>query len=180
MKAFRVKAVIAIFVAFVVLFSGNAWAARKQKDNAAEDAAKAAAELAKTLEPLNKTLEQLSAKSQAHALFSPEDAGKLGKIKYQLLDLIYAHPKDDQLARPVYQAAVLYSDREEYHDAYELFGYVSERYPKTPYAMKSKMKIGELQRMLGSGYFPSEDSEKTEPAKTDKKPGKAEAMAKEQ
>ena len=170
----KIRQALAILVAVMLLLptvTGEAWAARKKKDSAEEDATKAAAELQKTLEPIATQLDELMAKMQARALFSPQDAGVLGKIKYQLVDLMYANPKDDQMAKPVYQAAVLYTDREDYNDAYELFSYVSSKYPKTPYAQKSLMKLGELERRLGANYFSS--------AKTEAPPEKPEKKAEE-
>lgn len=152
------KNLIAIVVVLVILAVGpvqGAWA--KKKDSAADAAAQAAAQLQKTLDPISKQLDDLMAKVQGRALFSPQDAGVLGNIKYQLMDLMNDHPRDIQMAKPVYEAAVIYSQREEYNDAYELFTYVSDHFPTSPYGLKAHAMVADLQRKLGADYFPKDD-----------------------
>ncbi len=130
--------------------------AAKKKKGEGQDAAKIEAEIQKGLEPINKQLGELMVKIQSRMLFSPTDAGQLAEIKYQLLDLMLQYPKSPQLAKPIYQAGVLYTEREAFTDAFELFSFVAGNFPESPYGMKSRAHIQQLEKRLGENYFPKE------------------------
>lgn len=114
---------------------------------------KADAEIQKGLEPINAALDPLLLKVQARALLSPEEAGKLTDLKYKLLDLVDQFPQNALLAKPVYQAALLFSLREEYSDAYELFGVLSGGFAASPYGIRAKGQMQQLEKRLGPDYF---------------------------
>ncbi len=147
-------------------------AAKKKKGSG--EGAKAAAELQKGLDEINKQLNSLMVKVQSRALLSPKEAGQLVELKYKLLDLMNAQPNNPLLARPVYQAGVLYQERESYNDAYELFSYVAQGYPGNPYGAKAKSQIQQLEKRFGADYFFVEKSATMPepPAAKDAKPKK--------
>lgn len=146
------------------LLAPDADARRRKDDDGAAEQAKIEEEIRKQLEPVNQELETLIKKMQGRSLFSPEDAGTLAEVKYTLLDLIYKHPKNPQLVKPIYQAGVLYSDREELNDSYELLHYLVEAFPEHPYGNKAKSKLDQLRQRYGEKYFPSPPDPKPEPA----------------
>ena len=120
----------------------------------AEAKAKAAeAELKKGLDSVTKDLNDLMVKVQSRTLFSPSEAGKLVDIKYKLLDLMDQFPQNPMLAKPVYQAGTLFTDREAYNDAFELFNYLAQGYMSNPYGAKAKGQIQQLERRFGANYF---------------------------
>ncbi len=120
----------------------------------AEAKAKAAeAELQKGLTPLATDLTKLMMRIQGRGLLSPEEAGKLVEIKYKLLDLMEQYPQNPLLAKPVYQAGTLFSEREAYNDAFEMFQYLAQGYISNPYGAKAKGQIQMLERKFGANYF---------------------------
>ena len=141
-------------------------AAKKKKG----DSAKAEAELKKTLDPLAKQLNDLTVKMQGRLLFSPKDAGELFKVKYQLVDLMNEHPTSPLIAKPVYQAGVLFQAREEFTDAYELFGFLANQFPASPYGIKARGQIQQLEKRFGPDHFPKDLQTSLTPEKEEKKP----------
>ncbi len=120
----------------------------------AEAKAKAAeAELKKGLDSVTKDLNALMINVQARKLFSPAEAGKLVDIKYKLLDMMEQFPQNAMLAKPVYQAGTLFTEREAYNDAFELFNYLAQGYTTNPYGAKAKGQIQQLERRFGANYF---------------------------
>jgi hypothetical protein len=125
----------------------------KKKAAAVDPAAAAAAELQKTLDPINKKLLDLTVLVQSRALLSPKQAGELVDIKYKLLDIMNQFPQNELLVRPMYQAGVLFMEREEFNDAYELFHYVALGAATNAYVAKSKSQIQQLEKRFGPNYF---------------------------
>jgi hypothetical protein len=120
----------------------------------AESKAKAAeAEIKKGLDPISKQLSKLLIRVQGRGLLSPDEAGQLVELKYQLLDLMEAFPQHGLLAKPVYQAGTLFSDREAYNDAFEMFNYLAQGYASNPYGAKAKGQIQILERQFGANFF---------------------------
>lgn len=145
--------------ALVVSMTGitdSASAKRKKKDDGVDEAAKIEAEITKALEPIQEELKTLLDKMQGRSLFSPEDAGELGTIKYTLMDLLHQYPDSQLLAKPVFQTATVYSHRQDYQDAYELYQYVKTQFPENPYGVKSKQSIDQLRKKLGEDTIPKD------------------------
>jgi hypothetical protein len=111
------------------------------------------AELQKNLEPIAKVIDELNIKVQSRLLFSPKDSGQLSEVKYKLLDLLKDNATNPLMVKPLYQAAVLYTGREQFTDAYELFSYLSTNFPETPYGIRAKNEMFKLKKMLGDDYF---------------------------
>lgn len=140
--------------AMLLNMAGDFTAEAKKKAAAGPDPAIAAeAELKKNLEPIAKQLTDLQFKIQSRELLSPKDAGQLAELKYQLLDIVNQNPQNVLIAKPLYQAGIIYSEREEYNDAYELFSYLSQGFPTNPYGGKAKGQIQQLEKRFGPGYF---------------------------
>lgn len=157
----RQSAALALLMA-VIFWQGAALCpadAKKKKDagvDVAAEAAKQEAALKKELDPVNKQINDLMVKMQSRGLFSPTDAGKLTSVRFKLFDIISQYPAQPILAGPAYQAGLLLSEREEFHNAYELFSFVAESFPQHAYGLKAKSQIQQLERRLGANYFPKE------------------------
>jgi tetratricopeptide (TPR) repeat protein len=144
----------------------------------AEAKAKAAqAELKKGLTPLATDLTNLMMRIQGRGLLSPEEAGKLVAIKYKLLDLMEQYPQNPLLAKPLYQAGMLFSEREAYNDAFEMFQYLAQGYISNPYGAKAKGQIQMLERKFGANYFSVEMAAPVTPAVTAATPAGVTASA---
>ena len=140
--------------AILLNMAGDFTAEAKKKAAAGPDPAiQAEAELKKNLEPITKQLTDLLFKIQSRELLSPKDAGQLAELKYQLLDIVNQNPQNVLIAKPLYQAGIIYSDREEYNDAYELFSYLAQGFPTNPYGGKARGQIQQLEKRFGPGYF---------------------------
>lgn len=150
---------------------GDVSHAKKKKDDGGNAASEA--ELQKGLEDINKQLNTLTVKVQTRTLLSPKEAGQLVELKYKLLDIMNQHPNNPLLARPAYQAGVLYNERESYNDAYELFHYVAQGFPGNPYGAKAKSQIQQLEKRFGADYFFVEKSTPVPGEKEATKPSKA-------
>jgi hypothetical protein len=131
----------------------NFTAEAKKKATGADPAAKADTEVKKVVDPLNEQLGKLMVKVESRALLSPDEAGKLVDIKYKLVDALTQYPTSALLVRPLYQAGILFCQRESYNDAYELFSYLAQGFPATPYGLKSKGQIAQLEKRFGADYF---------------------------
>lgn len=170
---------MALLLALGCLLSGTvdpltALAKKKAKDTAAatvvDPVAEAEAKLTKDLTPINDQLTKLLVKIQSRDLLSPADAGKLVDIKYKLLDFLTQSPQSAQLTKPLYQAGVLFVEREEYNDAYEMFNYLGQGFATTTYGMKAKGQMQQLEKRFGPNYFAVEAAVTT-PAPTAAVPG---------
>ncbi|WP_373531078.1 hypothetical protein [Vampirovibrio sp.] len=131
---------------------------------AAEADAKAKASEAaikKGLDPISLQLTKLLMRVQGRGLLSPAEAGQLVELKYQLLDLMEAYPQNGLLAKPVYQAGTLFTDREAYNDAFEMFNYLAQGYASNPYGAKARGQIQILERKFGANYFSVEKATPT-------------------
>lgn len=123
---------------------------------AAEAEAKAKAEveaLKKGLDPVAAQLTKLMMRIEGRGLLSSEEAGQLVDMKYKLLDLMEQFPQNASLAKPVYQAGIIFVDREAYNDAFEMFNYLAQGYASNPYGAKAKGQIQTLERKFGANYF---------------------------
>ena len=134
------------------------------KKKGAVAAGAADAEVKKVTDPINEKLGKLMVKVQSRALLSPEEAGALIDIKFKLLDALTTYPGNAQLARPLYEAGILFNQREAYNDAYELFSYLATGYAATPYGLKSKGQIAQLEKRFGADYFAADGAGAAEPA----------------
>lgn len=146
----------------------------KKKAKEADTTVQADAELQKGIEPINTDLTKLMMRLEGRALLSPDEAGKLVDLKYKLLDLVNQHPQNALLAKPLYQAGVIFNQREEYNDAYEMFSHLSTGFPTNPYGLRAKGQIQQLEKRFGADYFvaitpPAEDDAATADATA--KPG---------
>jgi hypothetical protein len=156
------------------LFAGClGFQAEAKKAAGPDPAAQAEAELKKSLDPVNDQLMKLMIKVQSRALLSPDEAGQLADLKYKLLDMMNQYPQSLQLARPAYQAGVLFTEREEYNDAYELFNYVAKGFTTNPYGLKAKGQIQQLEKRFGPAYFSVEAVSPTAPTTTSTTPAVA-------
>lgn len=147
-----------LLVGLCLSASANLSAEAKKKAAGPDPAAQADVEVKKGLDPLNEQLTKLMIKVQSRALLSPEDAGKLADIKYKLMDIMDQYPQSAMLAKPVYQAGILFSEREAYTDAYELFNFLAQGFPTNPYGTKAKGQIQQLEKKFGPAYFSAEAS----------------------
>jgi hypothetical protein len=159
-------------------------AAKKKKGDGG--AAAAEAEIQKVLEPLQKNLDSLTLKLAGKGLFSPEETGLLDQAKYQLVELMGKAPPtaaaSPLLAKPLYQAAQLFKNREWWEDAFDFFQFVSTRYPETPLGKRAGLELAhllkehkELQPTPDATASPSPaatESGKQQPASNSAKPTK--------
>jgi hypothetical protein len=127
--------------------------AKKKAAAAVDPTAKNDAEVKKIVDPLNDQLGKLMLKVEARALLSPDEAGQLVDIKYKLVDAVTQYPQSTLLVRPLYQAGILFLQRESFNDAYELFSNLAQGFPTTPYGLKSKGQITQLEKRFGADYF---------------------------
>lgn len=127
---------------------------------AKKKAGKGDAELEKTLEPMNKTLAQLIVKAQSRALFSPKESGELVDIKYQLLDLMKDNTTNPLLIKPVYQAAVLCNQREQFDDAMDLYNFLIANFADSPYGLRAKGELQLLKKQIGADPQPAAGTSK--------------------
>lgn len=148
----RVAAICAL-CGIMLHITGDFTAEAKKKAVGPDPAAQAEAELQKTLEPINAELIRLMIKIQSRALLSPQEAGQITELKYQLLDILNRNPQNALITTPLYQAGVLFYIREEYNDAYEMFNYLAGHFPETSYGAKAKGQIQQLEKRFGAGYF---------------------------
>lgn len=150
---------VSILLAGLCLTAGGQLAAEaKKKATGPDPGAQADAEVKKGIEPINAQLDKLIIKVQSRALLSPKEAGELAELKYKLMDIMNQYPQNALLARPVYQAGILFYERESYNDAYELFNYLAQGYPANPYGTKAKGQIQQLEKRFGADYFAVEAS----------------------
>ena len=159
---------LALVLALACLFSGGvepltALAKKKAKSQeaaapAVDPVAEAEARLSKELVPLDAQLTKLLMKVQGRYLLSPEEAGQLVEIKYKLLDLLSQNPKSPQLGKPLYQAGILFTQREEYNDAYEMFNYLAQGFSNSQYGIKAKGHMLQMEKRFGPDYFAVEAS----------------------
>jgi len=153
LNKFFTALIVALLLMGFGMMPGMNLSAEAKKGAGANPAAKSDAEVKKVIDPINEQLGKLMFKVQSRALLSPEEAGQLADIKYKLMDTLTQYPTNAQLARPVYEAAVLFSQREAYNDAYELFSYLAQGFATTPYGLKSKGQIAQLEKRFGVDYF---------------------------
>ena len=130
-------------------FGVNSVAEAKKKGGAA----KGDAEVQKIVDPINVQLGKLMLKVQSRTLLSPDDAAKLMDIKYQLVDAYTQTPQSALLVKPLYETAIIFSQREAFNDAYELFSTLYQGFPTTPYGLKSKGQMAQLEKRFGADYF---------------------------
>jgi hypothetical protein len=165
-----------ILLALLTLCSGmgNDFSAEaaKKKAAGADPAVQAEADLKKNLDPINDRLTKLMVKIQSRSLLSPDEAGQLVDLKFKLMDIMNQYPQNVLIARPVYQAGVLFSEREEYNDAYELFNYLAQGFPTNPYGAKAKGQVQQLEKRFGASYF-SVEAAAPSPASTTASPAAA-------
>ena len=152
------KVLIALLLAILCLGLGlgpsvNMSAEAKKKAGGPDPAAAADAEVKKVVDPINIQLTKLMVKVQSRALLSPADAGQLTDIKYKLEDALTQYPQNALLAKPLYQSGILFCQREGFNDAYELFSYLAQGYPTTPYGLKAKGQMAQLEKRFGADYF---------------------------
>ncbi len=182
---FRHKSV-ALFLLACLVWAGapDLTAEAKKKAAKVDPAAQAAAEaeakakaaeaaLQKGLTPLTTDLTRLMMRIQGRGLLSPDEAGKLVEIKYKLLDLMEQYPQNPMLAKPLYQAGTLFSEREAYNDAFEMFQYLAQGYMSNPYGAKAKGQIQMLERKFGANYFSVEMAAPVAPPATAESPAGA-------
>lgn len=143
----------ALLIGLSVAVSLDMTADAKKKAAGPDPAAQADAEVKKGLDPINDGLTKLMIKVQSRALLSPDEAGQLADLKYKLMDLMNQYPQNAQLVKPVYQAGILFTLREEYNDAYELFNYLAQGFATNPYGLKAKGQMQQLEKRFGPGYF---------------------------
>jgi hypothetical protein len=124
-----------------------------KKKGGADPAAQAEAEFKKNLEPLTQDLDKLMIKIESRSLLSPDEAGKLAELKYKLLDAMNQSPQNVLIAKPVYQAGVLFTEREAFNDAFELFSFLATNFPANPYGAKARGQIQRLNKRFGPDYF---------------------------
>ena len=145
---------VASALSLLLLSGPEPFTAEAKKKAAGPDPAVQAEEaLKKNLGPLSEQLMQLTMKIQGRGLLSPGEAGKLAEMKYQLLDLMNQTPANALLTRAVYQAGVLFTEREQYNDAYEMFQYLAKNFPDNPYGSKGRGQIQQLEKRFGADYF---------------------------
>lgn len=152
------KLAMALAIALLTIGLGlspalNYSAEAKKKAAGPDPAAQSDADVKKIVDPINDQLGKLMVKVQSRALLSPDEAGQLGDIKYKLVDAYTQYPTNAQLVRPMYEAAVILMQRESYNDAYELFSYLAQGFPATPYGLKSKGQMSALEKRFGTDYF---------------------------
>jgi hypothetical protein len=109
--------------------------------------------LKKALEPIDKTLGELFAKVQAHYLFGPDDRDSLTQAQIQLQDLMVAAKGNPLLAKNLYQAGYILSRREFFFDAFDFLVYVTAQYPDSPFALRCKVEIAQMKKVVGPQYF---------------------------
>ncbi|MBY0405917.1 MAG: hypothetical protein K2X66_18585 [Cyanobacteria bacterium] len=107
------------------------------------------AELQKALTPITKIIDDLLSKVQSHYLFSPKDSGQLTTLKFQLLDLMKDNPTNPLLTKPIYQAATIYGQREQYGDSMDLYTFLVTNFPDTPYGLRAKMDLEQIKKQSG-------------------------------
>ncbi len=152
------KVTLGLAIALMILGLGltpslNLGAEAKKKAAAVDPAATMDAEVKKVVDPINTQLGKLMLKVESRTLLSPADAGQLADIKFKLEDAYTQYPTSTLLVRPLYQAGILFFQREAYNDAYELFSYLVQGFPTTPYGLKSKGQIAQLEKRFGADYF---------------------------
>ena len=124
-----------------------------KKKGGPDPAAQAEAELKKNLDPLNEQLSKLMIKIESRGLLSPDEAGQLADLKYKLLDMMNQFPQNALMAKTVYQAGILFNQREEFNDSYELFNFLAQGFPSNPYGAKAKGQLLLLEKRMGPDYF---------------------------
>lgn len=156
------KIAVILVVVCLALLNGQdltAEAAKKKGKKAAagpDPAAVAAETLKKDLEPLDTLIQAMQTKIQSRNLLSPEEAGKLVDIKQGLLVIIEQHPQNPTVARTVYQAGMLFSQREEFSNAYEMFSFLAASFPGQAYGIKAKAQLQQLETRFGPEQFLAE------------------------
>lgn len=106
-------------------------------------------ELQKEVDGVSATLMKLLVKAKSHGLFSPEEAGKVTEIKLQMMDLLAKAGQDPLLVKPVYQAGVLFAEREQYDDAMDMFRFLTTNFAEHPYGLQAKAALAVLEKQMG-------------------------------
>lgn len=89
----------------------------------------------------SKTIVELTKKIYSASLFSPKDNDKLINLKLQLYDLWSKNPTNRELAKPMYDTAVILKQREMYDEATELLNIVIENFPPDEEAEEGTVSI---------------------------------------
>lgn len=168
-KHFITRLVVAVFLlafGFTLLLGQTSVAFAVDKKLSKKDKA-----LMETLTPIQESLEGLLLKVQSRQLLSPQESSELIKTKYQLTELMNDNPNNGILAKPVYQAGILSYYREQYEDALELFRFLVDHMPNSPYGLRAQQKLPDIHRKLGLEPVGSGSKEGAAPAKAPAVPG---------
>jgi len=144
----------------ICLLSSNLFLSVAQAQKAPDPKAKAAPvapspaeQAAKQVSTISDQLIKLQMAIEGGHLLSPDEAGQLVSLKYQLQDMLMQSPATPQLDKCLYIAAMLFTEREAYDNAYELYGNLSESFPSTPYGLRAKAQMQRLEKKYGADTF---------------------------
>jgi len=78
---------------------------------------------------VNQMIAYLTKKIYSAGLFSPKDTNRLFELKDKLYNLISKNPTNRELAKPFFDTALIFKEREMYEESAELLNIVIERFP---------------------------------------------------
>lgn len=124
------KVIVLIAIAIAGMFflsslsTSMAQSSKKGNDKQTSEAA-----LNEGLDEIKKSISELAKKVYSGGLFSPKDNNKLIDVKVKLNDLWSKNPTNKELAKPFYDTALIFKEREMFDDAKEFLKIVIESFP---------------------------------------------------
>lgn len=100
-----------------------------QKDAKAPGKQSAQSAVNEGISAVNQNIAYLTKKIYSAGLFSPKDTSRLFELKNKLYELISKNPTNKELAKPFFDTALIFKQREMYEEAVELLNLVIERFP---------------------------------------------------
>ena len=81
------------------------------------------------LSKINQIISYLTKKIYSASLFSPEDHSMLIDLKDKLIDMWSKNPTNRELAKPMYDTAIILKNRELYDESVDLLNVVVQNFP---------------------------------------------------
>lgn len=159
MKLYCDKSIIISILLSLLVFSSSMKEAKAQK--AGGDGKQATQSAVNDgLVQANKTISYLNRKIYAISLFSPKDNNMLIDLKQTLYDLWTKNPTNRELAKPIFDTAIILKKREMFDDSIEFLNLVIENFPpdeeaeegtvSVDYSAKAQSELTKLKKELDS------------------------------
>lgn len=138
---FKTILLSSLIIGSVIIPTGFSEVMAQKKDAKATEKQASQTEVNEGLDEVNKTIVALTQKIYAASLFSPKDNDKLIGLKLKLNELWIKNPTNRELAKPMYDTAIILKNRELYDEAIDLLTIVIENFPPDEEAPEGTVSI---------------------------------------